>query len=178
MHSLTNVSGPKRLAVLGMLLAFALILSYVESLFPIPVGIPGIKLGLPNLAIVIVLCFFGSREALIVNIMRVLLAGFMFGSLFSIMYSMAGGLLSLFIMAVLMRTKAFGTMGISIAGGFSHNVGQLLMAGVALQTTSVFYYFPILAIGGVITGALIGIAAHTFMPAARKIVDGFYDSIP
>jgi Predicted membrane protein len=149
-----------RAAYFGVFTALALIFSYLESLIPIRFGIPGIKLGLANLLTVILLYKRNAREALLLSVVRVILSGFLFGNLFSIVYSLAGGILSLFVMAVLKGTGRFSVMGVSAAGGVFHNMGQLLVAMAAVETYRVGYYFPVLLIAGVVTGLLIGTAAE------------------
>ncbi len=146
-----------RAAYFGVFTALALIFSYLESLIPIQFGIPGIKLGLANLLTVILLYKRNAKEALLLSAVRVILSGFMFGNLFSIVYSLAGGIMSLLVMAVLKRSGKFSVIGVSAAGGVSHNIGQLL---AAVETYRVGYYFPVLLIAGVLTGLLIGTAAE------------------
>ena len=143
--------------------ALALIFSYVETLIPINFGIPGVKLGLANLIIVIALYKMRLREVYLLSIVRVLLSGFIFGNYFSIIYSLAGGLLSLTVMAVFKRKDGFSIMGISIAGGVFHNVGQLIVAMLVVETFSVAYYVPVLLIAGMITGLLIGIVSNEML---------------
>ena len=149
-----------RAAYFGVFTALALIFSYLESLIPIRFGIPGIKLGLANLLTVILLYKRNAREALLLSVVRVILSGFLFGNLFSIVYSLAGGILSLFVMAVLKGTGRFSVMEVSAAGGVFHNMGQLLVAMAAVETYRVGYYFPVLLIAGVVTGLLIGTVAE------------------
>jgi len=146
-----------------MFTALALIFSYVETLIPVSFGIPGVKLGLANLIIVTALYKLPLKEAYLLSVVRVLLAGFLFGNYFSILYSLAGGLLSLTAMAVLKRQGGFSVMGISIAGGVFHNVGQLLVAAVVVETFSVFYYVPVLLVAGMITGLVIGILSDQML---------------
>lgn len=150
-------------AYFGVFTALALIFSYVETLIPIHLGIPGVKLGLANLIIVITLYKMGTKEAYILSIVRVVLAGFIFGNMFSILYSMSGGLLSLSVMTLLKKTDKFSVMGISMAGGVFHNVGQLLMAAIVLESLSITYYLPVLLISGVLTGFLIGFIANEML---------------
>lgn len=147
-------------AGMGMLLAFALILSYVESLIPFSFGIPGIKLGLANLAVVVGLYLIGTKEAFLIDFTRILLAGFLFGNLYSILYSMAGGIGSFLVMAVCKRSNAFSVKGVSMAGGVSHNAAQLAVAALVVETGSVLYYFPALLVAGLLTGFLIGVIAE------------------
>ncbi len=149
-----------RAAYFGVFTALALIFSYLESLIPIQFGIPGIKLGLANLLTVILLYKRNAKEAMLLSAVRVILSGFMFGNLFSIVYSLAGGIMSLLVMAVLKRSGKFSVIGVSTAGGVSHNIGQLLVAMAAVETYRVGYYFPVLLIAGVLTGLLIGTAAE------------------
>ena len=148
-----------RVAYFGVFTALALIFSYVESLIPIQLGIPGVKLGLANLIIVIALYKMRLSEVFLLSIVRILLSGFLFGNYFSILYSLAGGLLSLAVMALLKKTGDFSVMGISMAGGVSHNVGQLVVAMLVVETFSVGYYLPVLLVAGLVTGFLIGVAA-------------------
>lgn len=149
----------QRVAYFGMFTALALIFSYVETLIPIHFGIPGVKLGLANLIIVVALYKMKLWETCTLSIVRIVLSGFMFGSLSSILYSLAGGVLSLIAMSLLKKTGKFSVMGVSIAGGVSHNIGQLIIAMLVVETFSVSYYFPVLLISGLITGAVIGVVA-------------------
>ncbi|NBI90448.1 Gx transporter family protein [Lachnospiraceae bacterium] len=149
----------KKTAYMGLFLAAALILSYVESLIPFYFGIPGVKLGLANLAVLFALYRYGWKEALCLNIMRVLLAGFLFGNLFTITYSLAGAAASFTIMCALKKLGSFSIMGISMAGAVSHNIGQILVAYFVTKTAGVVFYLPMLLVAGLITGLLIGLAA-------------------
>ena len=148
-----------KVAYFGVFTTLALIFSYVETLIPIQFGITGVKLGLANLIIVIALYRMKLSEAYLLSIVRVLLAGFIFGNYFSIIYSLAGGLLSLTVMALLRKKGGFSVIGVSIAGGVFHNIGQLIIASVIVETFSVMYYVPVLLIAGLVTGLLIGIAS-------------------
>lgn len=158
-----------RAAYFGVLTALALIFSYIETLIPIQFGVPGIKLGLANLIIVIVLYKTDWREALLLSVVRIILAGFIFGNLFSIVYSLAGGILSLAVMALLKRTDRFSVAGISIAGGVCHNIGQLIVAMVVVETYQVGYYLPVLLIAGLATGAVIGAIAGEVLKRIRDL---------
>jgi heptaprenyl diphosphate synthase len=148
-----------RVAYFGVFTALALIFSYIETLIPINFGIPGVKLGLANLIIVVALYKLQLKEVYLLAVVRVLLSGFLFGNYFSIIYSLAGGLLSLSVMALLKKRDGFSVMGISMAGGVFHNVGQLVVAMLVVETFSVSYYFPVLLVAGLITGFVIGIVA-------------------
>lgn len=157
-----------RAAYFGVFTALALILSYVETLIPIQFGAPGIKLGLANLIIVIVLYKTNWKEALVLSVARIFLAGFIFGSLFSIIYSLAGGILSLGVMTLALRSDRFSVTGVSMAGGVAHNMGQLITAMIAVSTYQVGYYLPVLLIAGLITGTLIGVTADAVLRRIRS----------
>ena len=158
-----------KVAVFGVFTSLALILSYVELLIPINFGIPGMKLGLANLLVVILLYKGCPRDALLLSVIRILLSGLLFGNMFSIFYSLGGGLLSLAVMVFLKKTGQFTVAGISIGGGASHNVGQLLVAMFVVQTYQVGYYLPVLLIAGVITGAVIGILSAEVLKRTQSI---------
>ena len=150
----------KKTAYLGVMLALALICSYVEVLIPVPIGIPGIKLGLANIVIVFALYSIGVKEAFVLSVMRVTISGFMFGNVVAIAYSMAGGLLSLLLMSLLKKTDKLSCISVSIAGGIAHNIGQMIIATILVDNYYVLYYVPVLMIAGFITGAVIGVVAQ------------------
>lgn len=158
-----------KVAYFGVYMALALIFSYVESLVPISLGIPGVKLGLANLIVIITLYKMGIREAYVISIVRVILAGFIFGNMFGIIYSLAGGLLSLTVMIFLKRTDWFSIIGISMAGGIFHNIGQLILAGIIVESTSVIYYLPALLLAGLITGCIIGVISKEMIKRLKKL---------
>lgn len=158
-----------RAAYFGVFTALGLILSYVEMLIPINFGIPGAKLGLANLIIVIVLYKTDWKEALLLSVTRIVLAGFIFGNMFSILYSLAGGILSLAVQAVLKKQGSFSVAGVSIAGGVSHNIGQLIVAMIVVETYQVGYYLPVLLISGLLTGLLIGVISGEVLKRIRQI---------
>ena len=158
-----------RVAYFGVFTALALIFSYVETLIPINFGIPGIKLGLANLIIIIALFKMSIRETYVLSVVRVVLAGFIFGNLFSIIYSLAGGLLSLTVMTVLKKSDKFSLFGISMAGGVFHNVGQLVVAILVMENLNIMYYMPVLMISGLITGLIIGIVAGEMLKRLSQL---------
>ena len=149
-----------KVAYMGVFLALALICSYVESLIPISFGIPGVKLGLTNIVVILMLYCIGAKEALAVSACRIVLAGFLFGNLFSILYSLAGGLLSFLIMWAVKRTGKLGILPVSVCGGIFHNIGQLAVAALVVENYNVFYYLPVLLLAGAATGLVIGIVAQ------------------
>lgn len=152
-----------RIAWFGVFTALALIFSYVETLIPFQIGIPGVKLGLANLIVVVALYKMGGKDAMLLSVTRIVLSGFIFASLFSILYSLAGGLLSLAVMVILKKRGSFSVFGVSMAGGVFHNVGQLIVAMLVVETFSVAYYVPVLLIAGVITGFIIGVVANEML---------------
>ena len=157
-------------AFMGLLLAFALILSYIETLIPFQTGIPGVKLGLANLAVVLSLYLFTWKEAILLTTLKAVLSGLMFGNLFMIIYSLAGALISCMIMILLKKTGGFHVPIVSVAGGVMHNMGQLLVAVFVVETYSIFYYIPVLMIAGLITGLVIGSVAALVLPYIQNIV--------
>lgn len=162
----------KKTVELGFFLAIALILSYVESLIPFSFGIPGIKLGLPNLVVVLLLYRRGSKEAVAVNFMRIILSGFLFSNLYAILYALAGAVLSFCAMLLAKRARCFSVVGVSVAGGVFHNIGQIIVAMLVVETVYVGYYLPFLIIAGTVTGAVLGIAVLELMPYLRDGVLG------
>lgn len=158
-------------AHLGLFLAFTLILSYVEFLIPFQVGIPGVKLGLANLAVVLCLYLFGYREALFLTLTKAVVCGFLFGNLSMILYSIAGAVFSFGIMVFMKQSRKFHVPVISAVGGVMHNVGQLVIAYFTVNTYGIFYYVPVLICSGLITGILIGITASLLLPYLKKILE-------
>lgn len=147
----------KKTAYLGLFSALAIILGYVETLLPVFVGIPGVKLGLANLVTVFLLYSYSWKEAGAVSLVRIIAIGFMFGNLFSILYSLAGAALSLLCMAAAKRFSGLSIVGVSIIGGITHNLGQIIVAAIVVENIHLFYYFPALLAAGLVTGMLIGI---------------------
>ncbi len=158
----------KKVAFIGVFVALALVCSYVESLIPFYFGIPGMKLGLTNIVIIILLYCMGGKEAYGVSVLRVLLAGFLFGNLFSIIYSLAGAMLSLTVMFLLKKTEKCKLVTVSTMGGICHNIGQLIVAALVVENFNIFYYMPFLLLAGFITGLLIGIIAQEVTIRIRR----------
>ena len=159
----------RKLTLLSVLTAAALILSYAESVLP-PLfpSVPGIKVGLPNIVIIFVLYRMDVRSAISVSLVRICIAALLFGSPLSFVYSLAGAFLSLTVMALLKKLNILSTVGVSIAGGILHNMGQILAAMLLLQTVQIGYYFLILAMTGTISGLFIGLCG-AFMIARFPI---------
>lgn len=146
-----------KISVSAVLTALAMIFSYVEALFPFNFGIPGIKLGLSNLAVLVALYGLGPWYAFAVNLTRILLSGFLFGGVSAMMYSLAGGMLSFAVMCLLKKTGLFSPLGVSMAGGVAHNAGQLTVAALIIENSKIYLYMPALLISGTVTGILLGI---------------------
>ena len=150
----------KSVATMGLLLALALLCSYVETLIPMNFGSPGIKLGLANVVVLISLYLLGAKEAFVISFTRILLSGFLFGNLFAILYGLGGGILSFFVMLLLKKAMKCSILTVSVAGGIFHNLGQLLVAALVVENLNLLYYMSILFFAGFVTGALIGIVSR------------------
>ncbi len=159
-----------KIAIVGVISAFAIILGYVESLISLGFFIPGVKLGLANLAIVTVMYIYGNKEAFTVNFIRILISGLLFTNIFSILFSLAGAVISFAVMAILKKTDKFSVMGVSIAGGVSHNVGQIIIAAFVVETYSVIYYVPVLMVSGIVTGMIIGVVSGILIKYLKNIM--------
>ncbi|MGV8907300.1 MAG: Gx transporter family protein [Acetobacterium sp.] len=159
-----------RLVILSLYIAMALILSYVESFIPLPIPIPGVKLGLPNIITLISLITLGWPLTILVVVGRVLLSGFMFGNLSSISFALAGGLLSLLVMALLLGIfkKSYSLIIISIFGAIAHNLGQVLIAVMVVQTGNLILYFLFLMLFAIPTGIFIGVTARELLRLLNK----------
>lgn len=158
----------KKLANMAMLVALAMIFSYVESLIPINFGVPGMKLGVANLVTVTGLYFLKTPEVLAVSVLRVLLTGFIFGNGMSIIYSLAGAVVSLLAMALVKKMDGISIVGVSITGGFFHNIGQILVAMSVVENLKLIYYLPVLLVAGTVTGFVIGIVAGRILQVVKK----------
>ena len=140
-----------------MTTAVAMILSFVESQIPAFVAVPGVKIGLANIAVVFALYRLGWKEAVEISLIRVVLVSMLFGSIASLFYSLAGAVLSLTGMGLLKKTGKFTEIMISVTGGILHNIGQIGMACLILETAALRYYLPFLLISGIIAGIVVGI---------------------
>ena len=150
----------KDTAFLGMCVAVALGLAYIEVLLPpLLASVPGIKMGLPNIILIFLLYRRGVLPTAIVSLLRMVLVTLLFGNTMAFLYSLAGGALSLAVMALLKRLNFLSTAGVSVAGGVTHNVGQILMAMLLLNTAELGYYLIVLAVTGTVAGLFIGLCA-------------------
>lgn len=160
----------RKIASYGLLIALAFIFSYIESLIPIPFPVPGIKLGLANLVVIIAIYGIGAKEAFVLSMVRILLVGFTFRDPSTLIFSFAGGLLSWLSMVIFLKLKLFSMIGVSIIGGIAHNIGQIIVAIIYVNNTSLIYYLPFLTISGVIGGTLIGILGALIIKRLNKFL--------
>lgn len=160
----------KKVAMAGMFTALAMIFSYVEVLIPINLGIPGMKLGLANLVVVVTLYTMGAPMGFAVSMIRIVLVSATFGSLSAMLYSLAGGLLSFAGMILLKKIPNFSMVGVSVAGGLLHNMGQLIVAMAVVENIHLVSYLPPLMIAGTVTGMLIGIISGQVVPRIKHVL--------
>ncbi|WP_026516731.1 Gx transporter family protein [Butyrivibrio sp. MC2021] len=146
-----------KIALYGVLTALAMILSYVESQIPAFVAVPGVKIGLTNIVVVTSLYMLGNKGAMAINFVRIAAVALLFGNAMSFSFSFAGGMLATIVMILLKKSGKFAVTGVSVAGGLCHNIGQILMAMVLLNTNSIFWYLPVLWASGIVSGFIIGI---------------------
>ena len=168
----------KKITTCGLLIALAFVLSYVEYLVPIPVGIPGIKPGLANLVVLTTLYWLKPGEVLLISLSRIALSGFLFGGMTGMLFSLCGGLLSFAVMLLLRKTGRFSPVGVSVAGGVSHNLAQLLVAWLIIRTPGLAAYAPFLLLSGILAGTAVGVLGGLLIariaplkPSLKKAVD-------
>lgn len=149
-----------KVAKYGLFAALALMMSYVEMLLPIPLLMPGMKLGLANVIMVVVLYDMDAKSAFFISLVRVMLAGLLFQGFAGLLYSLAGAFCSWLIMVLLKKSKQLSIVGVSVAGGVCHNVGQILVAAAVVENIKMAYYLPVLLVSGVVTGFVIGLVAR------------------
>jgi len=144
-----------------------LILSYVEALIPVFAGVPGMKPGLSNILIVFLLYRYGFAEAAIVNALRIIIAGMLFGNPFSILYSLSGAVFAVLGMLLLKRTGIFSVYGVSMAGGMLHNTGQIILAVLIVENYNIILYLPVLVVAGCVTGFIVGMVGAVLLNRVR-----------
>ncbi len=167
---MNEFSKTKKIALAALLASLALIFSYIEVLIPFSIGIPGVKLGIANIVIIITLYYLGEGYAASVNVLRVLIAGLLFNGLFGALYSLAGAIVSIIVMILLKRTNLFSIIGVSMAGGVAHNLGQILVAAFLVSNIRIFVYFPVLIFSGIVSGIVIGIVAYNILKKLPKVL--------
>lgn len=157
-------------ACFGLLTALAFVFSYLESLISLNIGIPGIKIGLANLVVVAALYLFPVKYAFFIAVIRIILSGLTFGGISAMLFSLAGGIFSFAVMAVLKKTNRFSVTGVSVAGGIAHNAGQIIAAAFVMKTAQIIYYIPVLVISGTAAGFLIGIISGIIIKRLEKVI--------
>ena len=161
----------RKIAYMGMFIAVAMVFSYVESLIPVNIAVPGVKLGLANLVTIVVMFKMDVRSAWMISLIRVVLSALLFGNLSIMVYSLAGAVLSLLVMTLCMKLKIFGLLGTSILGAVSHNAGQIIMAAILMKSGNITLYIPVLCISGTIAGICIGLAGAVLVRNLPKLLD-------
>ena len=159
----------KRVAFCGMFTAVAIIMGYIESFIVIPGLLPGMKLGLANCVILFVLMRYGLLSAVLVSLVRIIVVNSLFGNMTAAAFSLAGAALSIIVMSLLKRSGRFSTVGMSLAGGVAHNLGQVLVAMLVFENAGMFYYFPMLIVTGVAAGVFVGILAGLVISKMDKV---------
>ena len=159
----------KRVALYGIMIALAAIMSFIERLIPVSLGIPGAKLGLANLVTIVCLYTIGDKAAIVISIFRIILVGLLFGNMFSILYSLSGGTVSLACMLIAKRVGRLSASGVSIVGGVMHNIGQLLVAAIIIHNIRIAYYMPVLMLAGVVCGIVIGLLGAIIIKRVKNI---------
>ena len=165
-----NASSTRRLTTLAILVSVAMVLSYVEHLIPVFIAVPGVKLGLANIATVFALYALGWREACAISLVRVCLSALLFGNVPALIYSLSGAALSVAVMILLYFLCSFSSVGVSVAGGVAHNAGQLLAAALVMNTPALVSYFPVLVLSGTLAGVVIGLCAGLLIKRLGKIL--------
>lgn len=165
-----NALRTKKITFLALFASLALLLSYVEMLLPpIITSVPGIKMGLPNIVLILILYRFGIKEAAIVSFIRLLIVTILFGNISMLLYSLAGAVLSLAVMGILKKLDFLSTVGVSVAGAIMHNVGQIIVAMLLMQTSEIGYYMIVLSITGTVAGIFIGLCGALLYKRFEKM---------
>ena len=149
----------KKIALCGVLTALAMIFSYIESVIPVPIPVPGIKLGVANIAVITILYVLGVKEAIVINLLRIVLTSLLFGNVNSFLFSISGAALSLTIMIIMKKLDFFSCIGVSVCGGVMHNIGQIIAAVFIMGSEAIVFYLPVLIVSGVFTGVVIGVVS-------------------
>lgn len=160
----------KKIALCGVLTALAMIFSYIESVIPVPILVPGIKLGVANIAVITILYVLGVKEAIVINLLRIVLTSLLFGNVNSFLFSISGAALSLTIMIIMKKLDFFSYIGVSVCGGVMHNIGQIIAAVFIMGSEAIVFYLPVLIVSGVFTGVVIGVVSGIVAKHVRKVV--------
>ncbi len=161
-----------KVSVSAVLAALAMIFSYIEAILPFNFGIPGVKLGLSNLVVLVALYSLGAGYAFSINLTRIILSGLLFSGVSAMLYSLSGGMLSFAVMLILSRLDLFSPAGVSMAGGVCHNIGQITVAALITETVKIYLYLPVLLISGTVTGLVLGIAGSMILERMGYLTGG------
>ena len=165
--------GARRIALSGLLTSLMLVFGLIERQFPLPIAVPGVKLGLANSVLLYSLYMLDIRQSVVLMLLKALLSWLIYMSLSAMLYSLAGGVLSLIAMILVMRIKGVSVIGVSALGAVFFNVGQILAAMLVLNTPQLLLtYLPVLMISGVVTGVLTGMVAQTVMKHLKHLGAG------
>jgi heptaprenyl diphosphate synthase len=160
----------RKIAISSIFATLALIFSYIERLIPLDIAVPGVKLGISNIVVIIALYTIGTKYALGINVFRIFVGGLLFSGVFGMAYALGGGLLSFLVMYLLKKTNLFSIVGVSMAGGVFHNIGQILMATIIIANVKIMLYLPVLILSGIISGIVIGIFSYNLMKPLKKVL--------
>lgn len=149
----------KKIAVFALCVALAFVLSFLETLIPINIGVPGVKIGLANMVVLAALYLLDKRAAFAISMIRILISSLLFSGAFSLLYSFTGGILSFLVMLLAMKSEKLSILGVSVLGGAVHNIGQIIVAAIVMQTPRIVYYLPVLLISGALAGIVVGIVS-------------------
>ena len=161
------VNSSSKVAYAGLMLALSVVIGYVEFLIPINIGVPGIKLGLANTVSLILLYIFGVQYALFINVCRIILLGFLFGNMTSVIYGITGTIFSLTIMLILKKTGRFSIVAVSATGAVFHNIGQLISAYFLTKVRELIFYVPVLMVFGLLFGITVGAVSNIILKTLR-----------
>ena len=159
----------RKTATLAVMVALAMVMSYIESLIPVFIPVPGLKIGLANIVSLVCLSVFGFGAAFTVSFLRICLSSLLFGNAVAFIYSLFGGILSIVVMYGLKKLRIFSTVGVSVGGAVFHNIGQIIAACFVMGTGAVISYLPPLLIGGTLAGVVIGICSSLLTERVRKV---------
>lgn len=158
----------KQMTQLGLLLSVSLVLGYLESLLPVMIAVPGVKLGLANIVTMLVLYRVGGKQAFFIMMLRVVIAGFLYSGVTGIMYGLMGGVCCITVMLLLRHIPIFSMLGVSMAGAVFHNAGQILVAAIVMDSAGIIYYLPALCISGVLSGLVVGYLSYLLIQLYSK----------
>lgn len=159
----------KKIAFMGIFSSLALVAGYLERLIPVTIPVPGIKLGLANVIVLLTIYYMGTKEAFGVMMIKIVVTALLFSGLSGFFYSLSGGLLSFGVMLIGKKSGVFSVIGVSILGGVFHNIGQITLAALIVSNAGLLYYCPVLIIAGIVTGGITGLIAHYVLESIHKI---------